>query len=282
MHKWFPGVKDADKPFFDVGEFLYRHVHSLHHYAKNPTAWSGVAMHPIESSGYYAAMFLPHQVLWLAQRAGLAAAAGVSIHPIVLLYTKMDLTIAALVGHDGIGYPGGGSQCHWRACGRSERGAGGGGYAAYKRRFCYAYVLTRPHTHALAPPLFPTHASLQCTTTTWTATTARITAPLVRGAAHKAWLGSSAPSACLTESLPYSSPPPPPPPSQTGSLAAGLQTRRTLPSCRSAARLAPSRAQPRWPKAPPPSPSLRARATDTTAEFPQAALPSPQDTKLVW
>ena len=117
MHKWFPGVKKEDLPAWtcgiDPGEVYYNWVHSLHHYAKNPTSFSGISMHPVESSGYYTAMFVPHQVLFLLQWLGVAAAKGVSIHPIVMLYTKLDLTMAALVGHDAIGYPGGGSQCHW-------------------------------------------------------------------------------------------------------------------------------------------------------------------------
>jgi hypothetical protein len=78
MHKWYPGVPAKDRPFFDIGEVLYNWVQSMHHHANHHTAWSGVAMHPFESSGYYCAMFLPHQVLALAQAAGLAAAAGVS------------------------------------------------------------------------------------------------------------------------------------------------------------------------------------------------------------
>jgi hypothetical protein len=45
-------------------------------------------MHPIESSIYYSTMFLP---------------IAFGAHPLVMLYTKMDLTIAALVGHDGVG-----------------------------------------------------------------------------------------------------------------------------------------------------------------------------------
>lgn len=115
MHKWFPGRQPGTGVIPDIGEQIYNYVHSLHHKAKNPTALSGVAMHPIESSGYYTAMWIPHAVAAAARAlpALFPAALGASIHPIVLLYTKMDLTIAALVGHDGHGYPGGGSQCHW-------------------------------------------------------------------------------------------------------------------------------------------------------------------------
>lgn len=93
MHRW------NTKSIPDVGAFIYRWVHSLHHKSKNPTSWSGISMHPVESSGYYTAMLVP--VLFGA-------------HPLVMLYTKMDLTMAALIGHDGFGAPpGGGSQPHY-------------------------------------------------------------------------------------------------------------------------------------------------------------------------
>jgi sterol desaturase/sphingolipid hydroxylase (fatty acid hydroxylase superfamily) len=93
MHPWYT----TSIP--DVGQFLYKWVHSLHHKSKNPTSWSGVSMHPIESSTYYTAMLIP--VLFGA-------------HPLVFLYTKFDLTMAALIGHDGFGaQPGNGSQTHW-------------------------------------------------------------------------------------------------------------------------------------------------------------------------
>ena len=55
-------------------------------------------MHPIESSLYYSAALIP--VLCGA-------------HPIVFLLFKFDLTMAALVGHDGYAWPGAGSQPHW-------------------------------------------------------------------------------------------------------------------------------------------------------------------------
>ena len=99
------GAAPGDGWVPDVGAFLYTWVHSLHHKSKNPTCWSGVSMHPLESSTYYTAMWIPIVV---------AAALGLpGVHPIVMMYTKMDLHFAALIGHDGIGYPGAASQAHW-------------------------------------------------------------------------------------------------------------------------------------------------------------------------
>ena len=59
----------------DVGKFLYRHVHALHHKSYNPTAFSGTNMHPVESTLYYTAAFIP--CLWGG-------------HPILGLYTDND------------------------------------------------------------------------------------------------------------------------------------------------------------------------------------------------
>ena len=75
----------------DVGAFLYKHVHALHHKSRNPTAWSGVSMHPVESTLYYSAMLVP---------------ALLGAHPLIFLFYKFDLTLAALIGHDGHGAPG--------------------------------------------------------------------------------------------------------------------------------------------------------------------------------
>ena len=41
----------------DIGKFLYRKVHALHHKSYNPTAFSGTNMHPIEATLYYTAAF---------------------------------------------------------------------------------------------------------------------------------------------------------------------------------------------------------------------------------
>ena len=55
-------------------------------------------MHPVESFMYYTAMLIPVYF---------------GAHPIVMLYTKMDLTLAALIGHDGFAAPGAASTGHW-------------------------------------------------------------------------------------------------------------------------------------------------------------------------
>ena len=100
MHAWHTRSSSSwlVRQVPDVGHWLYKNVHELHHKSKNPTAWSGVSMHPVESSIYYSAAIVP--LLFAA-------------HPIVFLYTKFDLTMAALIGHDGFASPGGGSQPHW-------------------------------------------------------------------------------------------------------------------------------------------------------------------------
>ena len=41
MHPWrIPGIPD-------LGRWLYKNVHYLHHKDSNPSAWSGIAMHPV-------------------------------------------------------------------------------------------------------------------------------------------------------------------------------------------------------------------------------------------
>lgn len=45
MHPW----RTTTVP--DLGKWLYRQFHSLHHKSYNPTAFSGISMHPVESIG---------------------------------------------------------------------------------------------------------------------------------------------------------------------------------------------------------------------------------------
>jgi sterol desaturase/sphingolipid hydroxylase (fatty acid hydroxylase superfamily) len=92
LHPW------GTKTIPDVGAFLYRHVHSLHHGAKNPTAFSGIAMHPFESTLYFSYALFP--LLFGA-------------HPLAMLYIKTNLICAAMLGHSGFESPAQGSQPHF-------------------------------------------------------------------------------------------------------------------------------------------------------------------------
>jgi len=93
MHAWrVPGVPD-------VGAFLFKHVHSLHHGAKNPTAFSGIAMHPVEAVAYLSYALFP-VVFFTA-------------HPVAFLYIKTSLIVAAMLGHAGFEYPAAASFPHY-------------------------------------------------------------------------------------------------------------------------------------------------------------------------
>jgi len=91
MHPW----KTTRLP--DLGKFLYRHVHSLHHKSYNPTAFSGTNMHPVESTLYYTCSLIP-------------VAAG--LHPVFALGAIVDAAIGAWLGHDGFQWPGSGDYFH--------------------------------------------------------------------------------------------------------------------------------------------------------------------------
>lgn len=91
MHPW-------RNPYLpDVGKFLYRHVHSLHHKSYNTTALSGTSMHPIESTMYYACSFL---------------ALPFGCHPIIPVAMILDAGIGAWLGHGGFIFPGTGDMYH--------------------------------------------------------------------------------------------------------------------------------------------------------------------------
>jgi len=91
MHPW----KTTRVP--DVGKFLYRHVHSLHHKSYNPTAFSGTNMHPVEATLYYTAAFIP---VWFG------------LHPVFAVTTIIDCALGAWLGHDGFQFPGSGDYFH--------------------------------------------------------------------------------------------------------------------------------------------------------------------------
>ena len=56
MHPWWNrnnGLLQGD-----IGAFLYRWVHSLHHKSYNPGPFSGLSMHPVEHLLYYTCTLL--------------------------------------------------------------------------------------------------------------------------------------------------------------------------------------------------------------------------------
>jgi len=91
MHPW----KTTRVP--DLGKFLYRQVHSLHHKSYNPTAWSGTNMHPVESTLYYSAALIP---------------ALLGLHPVHSVAVIVDCGMGAWLGHDGFQWPGSGDYFH--------------------------------------------------------------------------------------------------------------------------------------------------------------------------
>ena len=102
MHPWFDirsGLMDGD-----VGAWLYRVAHSLHHKSHNPGPWSGLSMHPIEHFLYYSCTLTP--LVW-------------TLHPVHFLFNKFHADVSPLPGHDGYDAPtGGGSYFHYLHHGR--------------------------------------------------------------------------------------------------------------------------------------------------------------------
>jgi sterol desaturase/sphingolipid hydroxylase (fatty acid hydroxylase superfamily) len=98
MHPWWDknlGLLDGD-----VGAWLYRVAHRLHHKSYNPGPWSGLSMHPIEHFLYYSCAWLPPLL-------------GATCHPLMFLYCKYHADIAPIGGHDGHGEPSCNGNFHW-------------------------------------------------------------------------------------------------------------------------------------------------------------------------
>jgi len=96
MHPWWK--REYGLAQGDIGAFLYRHFHSLHHKSYNPGPWSGLSMHPVEHFLYYTCTLLPLVI---------------PFHPLHFLFAKFHADIAPIGGHDGIAHPGGDAAYHW-------------------------------------------------------------------------------------------------------------------------------------------------------------------------
>lgn len=92
MHPYFG--RHSKWKNWDLGRFLYRHVHKLHHRSYNTGPWSGLSMHPVEHLIYFSCVFLP--TLFVPQ------------HPIHFLFNHWHVLVSPLPGHDGFEDPGGG------------------------------------------------------------------------------------------------------------------------------------------------------------------------------
>jgi len=93
----------------DIGHFLYKYVHSLHHKSYNPTAVSGTSMHPVEATLYYSAALMPFFNVALGTSSFLSAN---WIHPAIPLCVLVDCGLAAWLGHAGFDFPGTGDIYH--------------------------------------------------------------------------------------------------------------------------------------------------------------------------
>lgn len=92
MHKW------NTKYIPDIGNYLYIYAHSLHHKSRNIQPWSGISMHPIEGMIYESACLVPCLFFH---------------HPLMINIIKVDLTLSAVLGHDGHDFPGSGDWFHY-------------------------------------------------------------------------------------------------------------------------------------------------------------------------
>lgn len=95
MHPWYKKGERTVLP--DIGRFLYKHVHSLHHKSYNPTAFSGTNMHPVESFLYFSAALI---------------CVPFRCHPAIFLGCIVDCAVGAWLGHDGFQWPGSGDYFH--------------------------------------------------------------------------------------------------------------------------------------------------------------------------
>jgi len=96
IHPWWDRANGLAQG--DIGAFLYRHFHSLHHKSYNPGPWSGLSMHPVEHLIYFTVVLLP--LLYTA-------------HPLHFLYVMYHALVAPIGGHDGFADPGGNGDFHW-------------------------------------------------------------------------------------------------------------------------------------------------------------------------
>ena len=97
-HPWKPSGSFKWIP--DIGQFLYKNFHSLHHKSYNTSPWNGLCMHPIDLLLYLSGILVPLSF-------------GISQHVIHILFSKYHATISVVSGHDGYDLPASGNLFHY-------------------------------------------------------------------------------------------------------------------------------------------------------------------------
>jgi len=85
LHPWFGWGSHHDP-----GKWLFKHVHSYHHVARNPGPWSGLAMHPVEH-----VIYLSRSLLMFV----------ICCHPVHFLFSNIRAQLGPAPGHHGFDKP---------------------------------------------------------------------------------------------------------------------------------------------------------------------------------
>ena len=88
LHPWF--ATSSPRRRLDLGRWLYRHVHSVHHRSVNPNPWSGLSMHWFEHALYFS-----RAPLFVA----LAAACGFRVPPLAYFFCNVRALLGPAPGH---------------------------------------------------------------------------------------------------------------------------------------------------------------------------------------
>eukprot|EP01084_Bolivina_argentea_P301493 520158_1 len=96
-HPWFKNMKYKN---YDIGRYLYKNIHYLHHESTNPGPFSGLSMHPLEHIIYFSCIIFP-------------LCFNISVHPLYILTVKWNCLLSPIPGHDGFDKPSGGGYYHY-------------------------------------------------------------------------------------------------------------------------------------------------------------------------
>ena len=82
----------------DIGYYLYKYGHEIHHISTNMNTWTGLSLHPLEAFPYFFVMLTPLLIY---------------NHPILFFICKISLMYTTVLSHDGYDFPGKGDWDHF-------------------------------------------------------------------------------------------------------------------------------------------------------------------------